>query len=139
MAGIRVNVNSAAARLAANQEMRPFIRRVTRRVLNRSTILCPVDTGRLRGSGRMRLGEGRRGPSGFVEYPVDYAAAVHDGSRPHRIRARSGKFLKFEVGGRTVFARSVWNRGTRGKPFLAMAAQEVARAEGLQFRRQGGS
>lgn len=128
-AGIKVDVNALSLQ---------DVRRITRRTLNRSAILCPVDTGRLRASGRMRFGMGRRGPTGTVEYPVKYAAAVHDGSGPHVIRARKKKALAFKMGGRTVIVKSVRHPGSQGRPFLTEAAKEVASAEGLQFRRSAG-
>lgn len=124
----------AGLRLDANLYSFQTVRRDTRRVLNRSAILCPVDTGRLRASGRMKFREGRRGPTGIVEYPVKYAASVHDGSGPHVIRARKKKALAFQLDGRTVIVKSVRHPGTQGRPFLADAAREVASASGYQFR-----
>ena len=135
MASGSVRLNDSGVRADANAAARDVVRRVSRRILTRSAILCPVDTGRLRASGRVRLGEGPRGPQGVVEYPVNYAAAVHDGARPHTIRARKKKALKFQMGGRTVLVKSVRHPGSQGRPFLRMAAEEVASAEGFQFRR----
>src|SRR5688572_22772457 len=126
MARGSVTLNSSQVRADANAVARDNVRRIARRVLNRSTILCPVDSGRLRASGRMKVGEGPRGPQAVVEYPVKYAAAVHDGSRPHTIRARKKKALKFQLGGQTVFAKSVKHPGAQGRPFLRMAAEEIA-------------
>jgi len=139
MARGTVSLNSSGVRTDANAVARDAVRRITRRVLTRSTVLCPVDSGRLRASGRMKIGEGPRGPQGVVEYPVNYAAAVHDGSRPHKIKARKKKALKFQMGGRTVYAKEVRHPGAQGRPFLRMAAEEIAGAEGLQFRRQSGN
>lgn len=135
MASGSVRLDNSGVRSDANAAARDVVRRISRRVLNRSAILCPVDTGRLRASGRMSLREGPRGPQGVVEYPVSYAAAVHDGSRPHTIRARKKKALKFQMGGQTVIVKSVRHPGSQGRPFLRMAAEEVASAEGFQFRR----
>lgn len=136
MAGVRLTLDRHGVRQDANEISWPRVRRITRRVLTRSAVLCPVDTGTLRASGRMKFKEGARGPTGIVEYPRKYAAAVHDGTGPHIIKARRGQALKFQMGGRTVFARSVRHPGTEGRPFLADAASEVARGEGVQFRRR---
>lgn len=130
-----IELDMGGVRLDANALTLVDVRRITRRTLDRSAILCPVDTGRLRASGRMKIGMGRRGPTGTVEYPVKYAAAVHDGSGPHVIRARKKKALAFKVGGRTVIVKSVHHPGSPGRPFLKMAAEEIATAEGLIFRR----
>lgn len=129
-------MDGSSIRREANTTARAKVRSITRRILNRSAVLCPVDTGRLRASGRMKVGDAARGPRGVVEYPVDYAAAVHDGAGPHVIRARKKKALAFQYQGRQVVVKSVRHPGSRGKPFLRMAADEIASEEGLQFRRR---
>lgn len=58
---------------------------------------------------------------GDVFNNTKYALAVHEGTKPHIIRARKGKALKFDVGGRTVYATSVRHPGTRPQPFLSDA------------------
>jgi Bacteriophage HK97-gp10, putative tail-component len=100
---------------------------------------CPVDTGRLRAS----ITPDIRSPTeGFVGTNVEYAAAVEYGSRPHEIRPRNGKALKFSVGGtkggyvstktgkkrwqkgkegNAVFAKKVNHPGTKAQPFLEPA------------------
>lgn len=109
------------------------VRAVTRQVLTRSAILAPVDTGRLRASGRMDFRITGRGPIGKVEYPVRYAAAVEDGTAPHIIKARKRKVLKFQMAGKTVFATSVHHPGTPARPFLTRAAREIAAGAGLRY------
>lgn len=48
-----------------------------------------------------------------------YAAIVQVGSVPHEIRPRNPQgFLKFKVGGRTVYAKRVFHPGTLPDPFL---------------------
>lgn len=134
MAGIRVTLDKSALRADANRFSASRVRSMTRRTLNRSAVLCPVNSGRLRASGRMEFRIAARGPTGVVEYPVNYAAAVHDGSKPHIIRARKKKALAFEYKGSKVVVRSVRHPGTEGRPFLRMAAEEIASAEGLRFK-----
>lgn len=66
--------------------------------------------------------------TGGVTANANYAAAVELGTRPHVIRPKGGKrALKFNVGGRTVFATSVNHPGTRPRPFLKNAAETVIR------------
>lgn len=131
---IRIVLDKAGLRRDANELAMKKVRSTTRRILNRSTILCPVDRGRLRASGRMKVKEAARGPQGIVEYPVKYAAAVHDGTGPHIIRARKKKALAFEWMGRKVIVKSVRHPGTDGRPFLTTAAKEVAAGEGMRYR-----
>jgi hypothetical protein len=106
-----------------------------RRVVQRAKILAPVDTGRLRASIRVE----RRSILGFrnrwtIGSDVDYAPMVHDGTRPHIIRPKNAKALRFRVNGRVVYARVVRHPGTRARPFLDRALREVAAARGYDFR-----
>lgn len=52
----------------------------------------------------------------------DIAQLLNDGTRPHEIRGKRGGYLKFEVGGATIFRRSVRHPGTSPDPFLDAAA-----------------
>jgi len=45
---------------------------------------------------------------------ADYADFVEEGTRPHTIFPLTAKVLRFRIGGRFVFARSVNHPGTRG-------------------------
>lgn len=114
---------------------RSELREAARQVVNRARVLCPVDTGRLRAS--IRAEQPRffslRG-SVTVGSDVEYAGFVNDGTKPHRIRPRNAKVLRFNVGGRTVFARVVNHPGTKAKPFLDRALREVAAQRGYSFR-----
>lgn len=70
---------------------------------------------------------------GGVENTADYAMFVHDGTSPHVIRPRRAKVLTWfpTGGGPQVFARKVNHPGTKARPFLFMAAQEVGRRHGF--------
>lgn len=127
-------------------EARRALRNRAPQVLNRAKILAPVDTGRLRASGKIVYSStfGFR-PKATIVFDVDYAAAVHDGSKPHQIRPKTrrvkqsnGKFkggvLRFQVGGRVVYATVVNHPGTKGKPFLDRALREVAAPAGYSIR-----
>lgn len=68
-------------------------------------------------------------PQGIYEGPVvgktikvissnPHTVLVHNGSRPHLIRPRRGRYLRFEVGGRVVYAKLVRHPGFKGNPFL---------------------
>lgn len=73
-------------------------------------------------------------PSVAVIFDVAYAEMVNDGTRPHLIRPRRAKALRFTVGGRVVYAKVVHHPGTRPNPFLDKALQKVARSRGYSFR-----
>ncbi len=55
-----------------------------------------------------------------------YAASVHDGARPHPIRARFAKVLRFRnKGGAVVFTAAVAHPGNKPNPWLLRAAQRI--------------
>lgn len=55
-----------------------------------------------------------------------HSVLVHNGSRPHGISPRrAGGWLRFEVGGRVVYARRVNHPGYRGDPFLTRALRDA--------------
>lgn len=58
---------------------------------------------------------------------------VNDGTRPHIIRPKRAKALRFRVGGKVVFARIVHHPGTRARPFLDRALADVARSRGYSI------
>lgn len=103
-------------------------------VLNRARILAPVDTGRLRASGKIRYsGLFSFRAKATVVFDVDYAQMVHDGTRPHIIRPRRAKALRFVVGGQVVYARVVHHPGTRARPFLDQALREIVGGQGWRI------
>lgn len=131
----RVRLDRAALSRTIRGASRNELDASARRVLNRAKVLAPVDTGRLRASIRI---ESRRTFTFRTVYTigsdVHYAPYVNDGTRPHKIRPRTKKALKFQVGGRTVFAAVVNHPGTKPNPFLDRALREVAAARGYTFR-----
>jgi len=103
-------------------------------VVNRAKILAPVKTGRLRGSIKSkRSGFFSLRPKVTVYSNVAYAGFVNDGTRPHTIRPRRAKALRFRVGGRIVYARVVNHPGTKARPFLDRALEEIARPRGYRI------
>lgn len=55
-----------------------------------------------------------------------HSLLVHNGSRPHPIfPRRRGGVLRFEVGGRVVFARAVRHPGYKGDPYLLRALRDA--------------
>lgn len=61
-----------------------------------------------------------------------YVLAHHSGAKPHVIRPRKRRTLKFQYRGRTVYATKVNHPGNRGTYFLLRGAQQA----GLQVRRR---
>lgn len=71
-----------------------------------------------------RIEEGPRGLQGVVICDHPAVRYVLDGTRPHLIRARRAKALKFDVGGRTVYAKVVRHPGTSANNFMRRALEQ---------------
>lgn len=115
----------AATRIALDEADRIVVD-TTRRVLNRATVLTPVDTGNLRGHNQSRVRRVGNQVVGEVFNDAEYADAVHNGTRAYVIRPRTKKALRFVVDGEVVFARSVRMPARRGRPWLLQALREIA-------------
>lgn len=129
--GIRLEIDRPAAHKIGLDYGEFLVTDVTRQTFNRATVLTPVDTGNLRARNQMRVRRLTTRVVGEVFNNTKYAAAVHNGSGPYTIRAKKKKALRFVVDGQVVFAKSVRHPGTRGRPWIARAAQEVAVPQGF--------
>lgn len=96
-------------------------------IAQQAKVEAPVRTGRLRDSIRVSpiRWVGLFKAEGKVEATVPYAVFVHEGTRPHVIRARNAKALHFQMHGRDVFCKSVHHPGTKPNPFMMRAATKV--------------
>jgi hypothetical protein len=68
-----------------------------------------------------KIESGPRGLQGVIVCDHPATLFVLYGTRPHIIRPRRKKALRFDVGGRTVFAAVVHHPGTRPNDFLGRA------------------
>lgn len=133
MATVSVHVELNEQEL--NNQTRKVLRRrmasLQRRTANQARQDVPVRTGNLGrtiGEGPIHF-TGPRTVAGSVHAKADYALYVHDGSQPHLIRPRKAQALRFQIGGRTVFAKLVRHPGTKARPFLRNAGMRVARQD----------
>ena len=82
---------------------------------NALKVASPVDTGRLRGSIKVKpLEEG----SGLHIFMVDYGREVEFGTNPHIITPKNKKALAFKAGGKKIVVKKVRHPGTRPNPFI---------------------
>jgi hypothetical protein len=125
-AQIRLDLNVPAINRIGLHEAQRRVAEMTRATFNMANVLTPVDTGRLRVGNNMRLWTTGLVARGEVFNQVDYAAAVHNGARPHVIVPRTRRALKFVVDGRTVFASKVNHPGNSARPWLTRAMQRTA-------------
>jgi len=154
VATVRVDLSNATIKAVAVQELGKLVITTTLRIHNRAKILCPVDTGNLRASITQKITLSGEEIIGTVGTNVKYAAFVHDGTRPHTIRARAGKSLvfywpkagvvtvvpnpakrwtgKFADGHRLMIGKGyVDHPGTKARPFLRTALVEEATKAGF--------
>lgn len=68
-----------------------------------------------------KVTEGPRGLQGVITCDHPAVRWVHEGARPHLIRPRRAKALRFEVNGQVVFTQLVRHPGNRANPFLTRA------------------
>lgn len=126
----RIEINEGRLEQQTGTIFRGFHRSLTRRIANQARADVPVRTGNLgRSIGELPQQYRPFHVDGGVEATADYAAAVHEGSKPHVIRARNAQFLRFEIYGRVIFRKSVNHPGTRARPFLRNAGKRVASAD----------
>ncbi|MFF4755553.1 hypothetical protein ACWD5R_32000 [Streptomyces sp. NPDC002514] len=71
-----------------------------------------------------KVQDGPRGLQGVIVCDHPAVRYVLDGTRPHIIRPRRAKVLRFEVGGRVVYSAYARHPGTRPNNFLARALRE---------------
>lgn len=130
---LRATVDRGVARTEAARIGTPAVTSVTRKVLNQAVLSCPVDTGLMRSYHGMTVTTMATRVKGEVLCRAKYARAVHDGSGPHTIRAKSGKVLRFRTSDGIVYRRSVRHPGSAGRPWMRESAERVAAEEGWGF------
>jgi hypothetical protein len=107
--------------------------RIANRIQTELILACPVDTGRLRNSIKVKSTS-----QGIIIWMVDYGRFVEFGTPPHTIEAKNKKALSFEVGkierlsgkkkGKTmVVVKKVRHPGTRPNPFVRNTIQTKLR------------
>ncbi|MBT2490649.1 hypothetical protein J7E96_19440 [Streptomyces sp. ISL-96] len=97
------------------------LRRRTERVANLAERKAPGSMGDYVS---WTIEQGPKGLQGVVTCDHPAVRFVLDGTRPHVIRPRRAKALRFDMGGRMVFAKKVNHPGTRANNFLEAALRE---------------
>lgn len=133
----RIRLDRSRVRASVNALAERNVAEVARQVEARAKALAPVDTGRLRGSIKTTRRLSLRGPQYTVSTNVEYAPYVENGTRPHVIRPRRKKALRFRTAGGVVIVAKVNHPGTRAQPFLSRAVREVGIRNGYDVRLTG--
>ena len=131
MVRVSVHVNEPELNAQVGAYAYRRMARLQRRIATQARQDSPVRTGHLGQSvseGTIAM-VGPRTAHGSVKATARYALYVHEGTRPHTIRPRTAQALRFEVGGRVVFAKVVRHPGTKARPFLRNAGLRIAAQE----------
>lgn len=128
-----LEIDSTRLNAVVMERLQVFTRAFTHEVAREARRLAPKRTGALE-RGISADPVQRTGPwtlESGVTGRARHSAPVHEGARPHVIRARNAAALSFywpKVGRRVFFAR-VNHPGNRPNPFLRNAAHRVASAD----------
>lgn len=105
--------------------MRASVEAIARRARqNVSGRFLRIATGKLRRGIRDRVEVRGGAVIGIVRGTVFYGHMHERGSRPHEIRPKRRAAVRFQAGGRTVFAARVMHPGLRPRPWFRTAVLE---------------
>lgn len=117
-------------RVDALEELGPIMRDLALTAVAEQKKLAPFKTGNLRRSihvGRVTT------RSAETIASANYAAFVEFGTKPHEIRPRNRRALRWKVPGGHRFAKVVRHPGTRARPFMMPGAERaIASVNGLR-------
>lgn len=117
-------------RVDALDDLGPLMRDLALDAIGEQKRLAPVRTGNLRRS--IHLGRVTARSAETIA-GANYAGYVEFGTKPHEIRARNKRALRWKVPGGYRFATRVRHPGTRKQPFMVPGAERaIAGAHGLK-------
>ena len=99
-------------------EVGRYLARKGRRIESAAKAQVGVRTGALRASIHMRHFRDPRSQYIKIGSSLHYARAHHEGTRPHLIRPKEAKMLRFYSKGQIVFAHMVRHPGTPANRYL---------------------
>ncbi len=108
-------------------EVGKHLRMIGLEILIGARAMVGVRTGRLRRSLHMKQGRRSRYQYITVGSNMNYAYMHHEGTSRHQIRAREGRIMRFNVGGRVVYARKVNHPGTKPRKYLTVPMTRAVR------------
>lgn len=131
---VRVDLFQPVIKSVLQDDAGRAVVRFTLKVLNRSRVLTPVNTGNLRASHQFKIKNGANKITGEVFTKVKYALPVHEGRRAITIRPTSKQALAFRWHGQPMVRKWVHQPARRGRPWLRDALREVAASEGWKMQ-----
>lgn len=103
------------------------MRRIGLEILMGARAMVGVRTGQLRKS--LKMHQGLRGRVQYVAVGsnVKHAEVHHEGAKAHTIRAHQGRIMRFNVGGKVVYARKVSHPGSKPRKYLTIPMRRAVR------------
>lgn len=95
------------------------------RMLRELDSKVPYKTGKLHDSVKVRNTYGQSVFKTEIKYPSQIANYTNDGTQRHVIYARRAKALRFEIRGKTIFAKYVFHPGTKGTKWFSKTANQA--------------
>lgn len=129
------------SRFQAIQPSPKLMRNLALQAVREQKLMAPVKTGNLR---RSIMVGAVTDTYAETRATANYAAAVELGTKPHVIRPRNKKALRFATGnarlsgsprsgGPVIFAKKVNHPGTKAKPYMVPGATKAVRELGADF------
>lgn len=130
-----VRLDASQVLAIAASRVSPHVAETTRMALNRMRVTAPKRTGRMANSLKMTMRARRTFVVGTITASPRYTHFVERGTRPHVIKARKKRALKFHGRGGIVIVRSVKHPGTKPRPFMFRSLVDVAVPRGYRVTR----
>lgn len=108
-------------------EVGRHMKKIGLEILGGAKAMAGVRTGKLKRALYMR--QGLRGRVQYVQVGADvsHARMHHDGTGPRTIRPKTGRVLRFYVGGKIVYAMKVNHPGTKARPYLRVPMERAVK------------
>lgn len=106
-----------------------YMRKIGLEILAGAKVMAGMRTGDLRRKLYMRHSRGGSGRFQYVEVgsTSSHAYVHHEGTKAHTITPKYGRVLRYQVGGKMVFARKVMHKGTRPNRYLSTPMRKAVR------------
>lgn len=103
------------------------MRRIMLQILAGARKMVGVRSGALRRSLYTKHARTVRGQYIQVGSNLNYALVHHEGAKPHTMTMPQGRIMRFNAGGRVVYARRVNHPGFRGRKYLTVPMHRAVR------------